>query len=125
MVAELDSMWGYSIVGAGSPSYRPTAGMPELIVLGATRFFGWSEQTGQRLFYLAVVIALVVSATFFVRAFVSRPWIGAVGGLLVFFNPFVLQTMPGVLTLVGTAMMAAVGGLGLRAAKGQNRSTFP
>ena len=124
MAAELGSMWGYSIVGAGSPSYRPTAAMPELVMLGATRLLGLSEETGQRLFYMAVVIALVVSTTFFVRAFVSRSWVGAVSGLLVFFNPFVLQTMPSVLALVATAMMAAVGGLVLRAAKGQNVSAF-
>ncbi|HEX2090541.1 MAG TPA: hypothetical protein VHI54_11545, partial [Actinomycetota bacterium] len=124
MVAELGSMWGYSVSGAGSPSFRPIASMPELIMVGAMRLVGWSDQTGQRLFHIAAVIALVVSATFFVRAFVSRPWVGAVAGLMAFFNPFVLQTKHGIHPLVATAMMAAVGGLVLRAAKGQNVSAF-
>ena len=120
LIAELPSLWGHSLVGAGSPSFQPVARAPELGVLALTRALGWSPMVAQRLFYSLLAVGAVLSAVWFVRTFVSRPVPAMVGGLVAFFNPFVLQHLPNPLPLWSIGLMGLLGGLVLRAARGDD-----
>jgi arabinofuranan 3-O-arabinosyltransferase len=120
LMAEVSSVWGHSIAGAGSASFQPTARAPELAILALTRALGWDPATGQRLFYSAIAVAVVVGAVWFARTFVERPVPAIVAGLVAFFNPFVLQHLPNPLPLWSIGLMAFSGGLLLRAARGDD-----
>ena len=120
LIAELPSLWGHSLVGAGSPSFQPVARAPELGVLALTRALGWSPMVAQRLFYSLLAVGAVLSAVWFVRTFVSRPLPAVVGGMVAFFNPFVLQHLPNPLPLWSIGLMGLLGGLVLRAARGDD-----
>jgi len=120
LIAELPSLWGHSLVGAGSPSFQPVARAPELGLLTFTRALGWSPMVAQRLFYSLLAVGAVLAAVWFVRTFISRPVPAMVGGLVAFFNPFVLQHLPNPLPLWSMALWALLGGLILRAARGDD-----
>ena len=109
LIAELPSLWGHSLVGAGSPSFQPVARAPELGLLTFTRALGWSPMVAQRLFYSLLAVGAVLAAVWFVRTFISRPVPAMVGGLVAFFNPFVLQHLPNPLPLWSIGLMALLG----------------
>ena len=118
--AELSTVWGHSLSGAGSPSFQPLTRWPELAMLGFARLTGASPMTAQRWFYSLLAVAAVVGAVWFVSAFVEGPFARAFAGLVAFFNPFVLQHLPNPLPLWSIAIMGLAGGLVVRAARGRS-----
>ncbi|MEA2551823.1 MAG: arabinofuranan 3-O-arabinosyltransferase, partial [Actinomycetota bacterium] len=117
--AELSTIWGHSLSGAGSPSFQPLARWPELATLWFSRLTGASPMTAQRWFYSLLALAAVAGVIWFVSGFVERPLARAAAGLIAFFNPFVLQHLPNPLPLWSIAIMAVAGGLVVRAARGR------
>jgi arabinofuranan 3-O-arabinosyltransferase len=112
-------MWGHSLVGAGSASFQPTARAPELLLLELARIVGADGVFAQRLLYSALGVGVALAGVWFARTFVERTVPSAAAGIIVFFNPYVLQQLPNPLPLWTIAIMALTGGLILRAARGE------
>ena len=116
--AELSTMWGHALSGAGSASFQPTARVPELLTLRIASLFGGSPEAAQRIFYTGLAVAAVLSVVWFAGAFVGGGMGRTAAGLVAFFNPFVLQHVPNPLPLWTMAMMGASGALLVRTARG-------
>jgi arabinofuranan 3-O-arabinosyltransferase len=122
--AEGFSLWSHTLTGAGSASFQSAARLPELVVIDAAHMVGASNQTAQRIFYTLIVLAVIASAIYFVLAFIPPGFAAGLAGLVVLFNPYVLQNLPNPLPLWTLALMATAGGLVLRVAQGKSRSVF-
>jgi arabinofuranan 3-O-arabinosyltransferase len=120
LMSELSSMWGHSLVGAGSASFQPTARAPELLMLELARIVGADGAFAQRLLYSVLGAGVALAGVWFARTFVDRAVPSAAAGIIVFFNPYVLQQLPNPLPLWTIGIMALTGGLILRAARGEH-----
>jgi arabinofuranan 3-O-arabinosyltransferase len=118
---EITSWWGHSGIGAGTPAAE-IARAPEVAALGIVHILGLSDATGQRLFVTLIIAAVALATVFFVFSFVERPVAAGLAGILVVVNPFTLQTRNHFTLCWEMALMALVGGLILRAARGRRVS---
>jgi arabinofuranan 3-O-arabinosyltransferase len=120
---EIGSLWGHLITGSGGPSYEIVR-LPEMTILKAVDLLGGTEIFAQRLFFAIVMVWLAMSATYFIFGITRNPVTAALGGLLVIFNPFLLQSVPNILAPWTLAVMATTGGLVIRAARNHGDSAL-
>jgi arabinofuranan 3-O-arabinosyltransferase len=122
VAAELFSLWGHQTTGAGSASYQIVRA-PELSAIAVSRALGGSNELAQRLFYTLLFVAVAAGAVFFALALVKGQVAALAAGLLSIFNAFVLQHHSP-LDLWAIALMGLLGGLVLRAGRGDPISAF-
>jgi arabinofuranan 3-O-arabinosyltransferase len=115
-IAEAFSIWGHQLSSAGGPSYD-VARLPELAMLALGDALGLGPEAAQRLFVSMVAASGVACVVYFAFAFSSAPVVAAAAGLLSFFNVFVLQRLPNVLSLWAVLVMALLGGVLFREAR--------
>jgi arabinofuranan 3-O-arabinosyltransferase len=122
--AELTTAWGHSLSSGGSASFQALARWPEILALHIASAMGASAPTAQRWFFTFIAVAAALGGVWFASAFARSPLARTAAGIVVVFNPFVLEHLPNPLTLWSIAMMGVAGGLVVRAARGGTRSPW-
>ena len=122
--AELTTVWGHSLSSGGSASFQALARWPEILTLRIASSMGASAPTAQRWFFTFIAVAAALGGVWFASAFARSPLARTAAGIVVVFNPFVLQHLPNPLTLWSIAMMGVAGGLVVRAARGATPSPW-
>ncbi len=122
--AELTTVWGHSLSSGGSASFQALARWPEILTLRIASSMGASAPTAQRWFFTFIAVAAALGGVWFASAFARSSLARTAAGIVVVFNPFVLQHLPNPLTLWSIAMMGLAGGLVVRAARGATPSPW-
>ncbi|MFC1437426.1 hypothetical protein ABUW04_04085 [Streptacidiphilus sp. N1-10] len=117
LAAELGSVWGHQVSGAGGPSYE-VARLPDLVLIKLCGVVGLGGPAAQLLLYSLILGAAAAGTSYLASVWLRRPGAAAFAGLLSVANAYVLVSLLNPLPALAGAAAALLGGQLCRAAQG-------
>lgn len=118
LTAELGSIWGHQVTGAGGPSYEITR-LPDILLLKLCAALGLGAPVAQALLYALILGAAAAGTSYLASCWLRNPAAAACAGALSVVNVYQLVSLLNPLPALAQALIAFLAGHLLRAAKGR------